>query len=92
MRDGFNKLLEVSDIGLDAEGNKFVPYSCRHYFITSGLRRGVDAYDLANNCGTSIEMIKTYYDGTVTEDHITRLIQGLPSYNKKDFTVRGPFS
>ena len=80
MRECFNNILVLSDIGLDVNDMKFTPYCCRHYFITAGLRRGIDAFTISKNCGTSIDMIKTYYNETITEDHIDTLIKGLPSY------------
>ena len=64
--EGFNNLLVRAGMGLDVNDMKFTPYCCRHYFITAVLRRWIDAFTIAKNCGTSIEMIKTYYDATIT--------------------------
>ena len=80
MREGFNNLLIKADIGYDSEDNKYTPYCCRHFFITQGLRRGIDAFTIAKNCGTSLDMIKNYYDGTIMDDHIETLTKGLPKY------------
>ena len=80
IREGFNNLLVLAGMGLDVNDMKFTPYCCRHYFITAGLRRGIDEFAVSKNCGTSIDMIKTYYDATITEDHIDTIIKGLPSY------------
>ena len=80
MREGFNNLIVRASIGLDVNNMKFTPYCCRHYFITAGLRRWIDVFIIAKNCGTSIEMIKTYYDATIPEDNIDTLIKGLPFY------------
>ena len=83
MREGFNNLLVRAGIGLDVNDMKFTPYCCRHYFITAGLRRGIDAFTISKNCGTPIEMIKTYYETTITKDNIDTIINGLPFYLQK---------
>ena len=80
MREGLNNLLVLVGIGLDVNDMKFTPYCSRHYFITAGLRRRIDAFTISKNCGTSIDMNKTYYNATITEDNIDTLIKELPSY------------
>ena len=77
MRDSFNNLMFNSEIGVDADGNKFVPYCCRHFYITMAIERGSDVYKLAKQCGTSVEMIGQYYDATLPKDHINNLMLGL---------------
>ena len=37
-------------------------YSCRHFYITTKLQGGVDAYVLAKYVGSSVEMIQKHYD------------------------------
>lgn len=80
MHTVFKQLVQKAGIGTDAKGNEFVPYSCRHFYITMSLQRGIDAYSVAKNCGTSVEMIQQYYDATTPLDYIQKLQQGLPVY------------
>ncbi len=67
MRNLLLKLSRESGIDVykqDVNGIK-VPrtlYSFRSRFIEKRLENGMDAYTLARNCGTSIEMIERYYD------------------------------
>lgn len=61
-REGFNNLIEAAGVKTDAMGNKLAIYSLRHYYITSRRDHGVDVYDLAKNAGTSVEMIRKFYD------------------------------
>lgn len=67
MRNLLLKLSKESGIDVykqDVNGIK-VPrtlYSFRSRFIEKRLENGMDAYTLARNCGTSIEMIERYYD------------------------------
>ena len=53
----------IAECGLDAERQEaLVPYSLRHYFITTRYNKGANLGQLARLCGTSIEQInKTYY-------------------------------
>ena len=45
----------------DPQGRKITNYSARHHFITEAIQRGVDIYDIALNCGTSINYIEKTY-------------------------------
>jgi len=83
LREGFRRLIDNTGIGLDREGNPFVPYSCRHFYITKRIENGVDPYVIAKQCGTSIPMIQHYYDSTSTIDHIDALSRGIPQWGKK---------
>jgi integrase len=76
-REGFNKLIYEADVETDNDGQKHVPYTCRHTYITLRLTEGTDVYMLAKQCGTSVEMIHKYYDDTMPSDHIEELIKGI---------------
>ena len=53
----------VNEAGLanDALGQDRVLYSLRHYYIQQRLANHVPVYELANNVGTSVEMIERFY-------------------------------
>lgn len=63
----FNRALAATDLTKDYRGVKRTPYSLRHYYITEQLRRGVDAYILARNVGTSVKMLEEHYDHNTNE-------------------------
>ncbi|XNS97136.1 tyrosine-type recombinase/integrase [Vibrio cyclitrophicus] len=46
---------------IDKDEFFYTLYSCRHTYITKQLVKGVDAYLVATQCGTSVEMIQKHY-------------------------------
>lgn len=60
-REGFNVLLKKADAEYDQDGKKLTIYSLRHTYITGELRAGTNVHEIAFNCGTSVEMIESYY-------------------------------
>jgi integrase len=56
-----NQLLEFCGIEKNHEGIKYTLYSCRHTYITNAIINGTSIQDLAQHCGTSVEMIQQYY-------------------------------
>lgn len=63
----FDSLLSSIDLNNDTNGNKRTIYSLRHYFATMRLEEEVSPYLLAQNMGTSIEMLRKFYGQVVTE-------------------------
>ncbi|WP_320203936.1 hypothetical protein [Agrobacterium rosae] len=57
----FNKVLAACDLKTDREGNRRSAYSLRHTYICVRLLEGVDIYQIAKNCRTSVEMIEKHY-------------------------------
>lgn len=60
---GFNSLIKNAGVEQDGEGRKHTIYSLRHTYITFRLMFGknINIYHLAENCGTSVDMIQEYY-------------------------------
>ena len=56
-----NQLLEFCGIENNYEGIKYTLYSCRHTYITNAIIKGTSIQDIAQHCGTSVEMIQQYY-------------------------------
>ncbi|WP_010513975.1 MULTISPECIES: tyrosine-type recombinase/integrase [Komagataeibacter] len=54
-------LLNECHLRMDYRGAKRTAYSFRHYYITYLLNAKVDIYDVARNCGTSVQMIEKFY-------------------------------
>ena len=46
---------------LDYKG-RITFYSLRHWYITSRLYSGVSVYDIAKECGTSVNLIEKHYE------------------------------
>ncbi len=61
LRDQFDKLLEVSNLTLNAAGAKHSLYSLRHFYAVRSIARDIDIYTIARNMGTSVQMIEQYY-------------------------------
>lgn len=75
-REGFNSLLRHADVEHDGDGRKHVIYSLRHTYITFRLKKNVDIYQLAANCGTSVAMIEKYYSDARSTDFERELTKG----------------
>jgi integrase len=75
---GFDNLLKEADLVEDNHGLKRSVYSLRHLYGTFRLVYGnVDVFFLAENMGTSVDMIKRHYSHlkvTQVADHLTQMI------------------
>lgn len=60
-KGSWETLMKGSGLLFDKDGNKRVPYSLRHTYVTMRLREGVNIYQLSNNIGSSVEMIENFY-------------------------------
>ncbi|WP_170827018.1 tyrosine-type recombinase/integrase [Magnetovibrio blakemorei] len=59
-RKAFDNML-VAAGATHNKGKKLSMYSMRHTYITFALAAGVNVYNIATQCGTSVEMIERYY-------------------------------
>ncbi len=60
-RELFKTILDEENLRFDREGRPRTAYSLRHTYICLRLMEGADIYQIAKNCGTSVEMIEKYY-------------------------------
>ena len=59
---GFASLLKEAKLHIDPEtGKQRDAYCLRHYYATERLIAGVSVYTLAENMGTSVQMIERHY-------------------------------
>ncbi|MEI8394530.1 MAG: hypothetical protein WCF85_07335 [Rhodospirillaceae bacterium] len=58
---GFSALLKEADLYLDERGKMRDAYCLRHFYATERLLAGVGIYTLAENMGTSVQMIERHY-------------------------------
>ena len=65
-RKGFESLLEYSDLRKSQDGRNRTLYSLRHFYATMRLSEEVSPYLLAQQMGTSIEMLERFYGHVVT--------------------------
>jgi integrase len=72
-REGFNNLIAAAKAEFDPDGKKYTIYCLRHFYITERLREGVPVYEVASNCGTSVDMIERYYSDARAPDFTDRL-------------------
>jgi integrase len=62
LRPLFCSLLAEMNMETDNTGNRYTLYSCRHTYATFRLMRGeVEIKTLAENMGTSVQMIDQHY-------------------------------
>ena len=66
-RDGFIQL----------NGRVITNYQARHHHITEAIMRGVDIYDIALNCGTSINYIEKTYSHVTVQMRSKDITKGL---------------
>ncbi len=66
LKKGFASLIKHCDVEFDRDGNRRTLYSFRHTYATFRIYQGVNHYVLAQNMGTSVEMIEKYYGHTST--------------------------
>ena len=82
-RKSFDAILKSIDLTNDSFGRKRTIYSLRHFFATMRLEEEVSPYLLAQNMGTSIEMLRKHYGQIVTERVALELTK-----TKSDITVK----
>ncbi|MDA0231672.1 MAG: site-specific integrase [Proteobacteria bacterium] len=73
-RQLFTKALKACELDGDNLGRPFSLYSCRHTYATNQLLRSVSVYTLAEQLGTSVNMIEQHYGHLTPElaaDEIT---------------------
>jgi integrase len=60
-RDLFNQILKEEGLKHDRDGQVRTAYSLRHTYISMRLIEGANAWQIASNCRTSVEMIDKFY-------------------------------
>lgn len=73
-------VLEKSGLLLSPTGKPRSTYSFRHTYATFRRIEGTDVNDLADQMGTSAEMVKDYYSHVKPSDTAHRVLQGMPGW------------
>ena len=68
----------------DAKGRHITNYSARHHYITEAIQRGVNIYDIALNCGTSINYIEKTYSHITVQMRSEEITKGLGKHKLYD--------
>ena len=86
--------MKGSGLQYDKDGNKRVPYSLRHTYVTMRLREGVNIYQLSNNIGSSVEMIENFYGKKRNKDplNVTELTKSSMKKNKSNTKTTVPWN
>lgn len=83
-RQMFNNILREEGLKHDRDGQVRTAYSLRHTYISMRLMSGANIVMVANNCGTSIQMIEEHYAAHIKERLDTTAINvRKPSKTKK---------
>ena len=69
----FQLLLEQADMRYNAAGQPRVLYSLRHMYATMRVRKGLSYHVLADQMGTSVEMIERHYSHVKNEEYAVPL-------------------
>jgi integrase len=79
-------LLEESGLQYSSSGSRRSTYCFRHTFAVFAIARGVDVYLLAEQMGTSIQMIESHYGHASAVKNRHQILKGLRSwdYPKKE--------
>lgn len=73
VKKSLGELLKACELLTDHRGVRRTSYSFRHFYISQQLIAGVDIFILAQNCGTSSDMIHRFYADVKLElmkDHL----------------------
>ena len=68
-RDLFNAILKEEGLKFDRHGQRRTLYSLRHTYISMRLTEHADHWQVANNCGTSVQMLEEHYAAHI-KDHV----------------------
>ena len=74
-------LLETAGLRKGADGTMRTTYCFRHTYATFRLQMGVDVYFLAEQMGTSVQMIEKHYGHVNTIRHADRVLIGMDGWN-----------
>ncbi len=72
-KKGYEGFIQHLGLQKDANGKTRTIYSLRHTYATLRLSHGVDVYKLAQNMGTSVEMIERHYGHTTNRGNASEL-------------------
>jgi integrase len=64
-----------------ADGTMRTTYCFRHTYATFRLQMGVDVYFLAQQMGTSVQMIEKHYGHVNTIRHADRVLMGMEGWD-----------
>jgi integrase len=74
------KLLTESGLLRSSSGKRRSTYCFRHTYATFRLSEGVDVYFLAEQMGTSVQMIEDHYGHVNPVKNAEQILQGLPGW------------
>jgi len=82
-KKGYESFIKSLNLQKDADGHTRTIYSLRHTYATFRLSHGVDAYKLAQNMGTTVEMLERHYGHTTNRGNAAELTKFNASSTKK---------
>lgn len=70
------KFLGLIGVDRNSHGERYTLYSLRHYYAVQALRNGISIYSVAQNMGTSVQIIQTYYARSATNREFATQLGG----------------
>lgn len=90
-KTAFNSMIKFCGIPKRGNNGDRTLYSCRHYYATHQIQKqNANVFILANQMGTSVDMIKKYYGHLITEE-IAAHIGGREGRNSTETEKVYPF-
>ena len=88
--DQFNAFLKFAGLTHNGVGEKYTLYSLRHYYAVKSLARA-DILSIAQNMGTSVEMVEQYYGKHgISPERARRLAGTVGDAERAEAPVPGP--
>jgi hypothetical protein len=72
----------------NSKGDKYSLYSLRHFYSLMALRKDVSIWAVAENMGTSVQMIKQYCGKQGAAKSMAITLGGIPRYKTADTEKR----
>lgn len=80
-------ILTEAGLLISSSGKRRSTYCFRHTFATFRLMEGVDVYSLAQQMGTSVQMIENHYGHITPVKNAAIILQGLPGWEPVPLAV-----
>ena len=90
-KTSFNSMLKFAGIEIEKDGGRRTIYSLRHFYATQRLSEGTNPYLLAQQMGTSVEMLEKFYGHVMTSDVAEKITQSTTQKSQTQVVGDYPF-
>ena len=90
-KTSFNSMLKFAGLEIEKDGGRRTIYSLRHFYATQRLSEGTNPYLLAQQMGTSVEMLEKFYGHVMTSDVAEKITQSTSQKSQTQVVGDYPF-